>query len=398
MDLCFTSHRYAPLVGGYENQLKLLAENLSKFFNVKVVTFKLTNSPDCEPLNRVEVHRVTPQLVFFRVPFSASYITMLGKMNFDILHAHGFVPIVSDLSVFYAKSRKKTAVYTHHFDGNVQDSKTLNRLADFYNRTIGRFSVRFADAIIATSKSYAETSPVIKHHMDKVHVIPCLVDCNSFEPQPASKVTALKEQLGLNGKKIVLFVGRVVPYKGLEYLVKALAHINNEMDEEFHLLLIGEGEGKKITDHSRYYQSIQHLVNKGDFKECVHFLGRVEGYELSMYYSLADVVALPSVMRGEAFGSILLEALACGTPVVASKLPGVGEVLKGNTIIGDYVLPEDDLALADSIVKVAYSKSDAAGKCRQFVLDNYAVDRVVKKYVDLYTSFIETKQVDNELS
>ena len=74
MDLCFTSHRYAPLVGGYESQLRLLAENLPEFFNVKVVTFKLTSSPAFERLNHVEVHRVNPKLVFFRVPFSAGYI------------------------------------------------------------------------------------------------------------------------------------------------------------------------------------------------------------------------------------------------------------------------------------------------------------------------------------
>ena len=106
MNLCFTSHRYAPQVGGYENQIKLLAENLSKFFPVKVVTFNLTNSPAAESLNSVEVCRVTPQLVFFRVPFSVTYLKKLSEMDFDLLHAHGFVPVVSDLSVVYAKSEK----------------------------------------------------------------------------------------------------------------------------------------------------------------------------------------------------------------------------------------------------------------------------------------------------
>jgi glycosyltransferase involved in cell wall biosynthesis len=311
---------------------------------------------------------------------------MLGKMDFDLLHAHGFVPIVSDLSLLYAKLKKKPAVYTHHFDGNVQDSKTLNLLADSYNKTAGRLCARFADAIVATSKSYAETSPVIKHHMDKVHVIPCLVDCNSFEPQPASKVTALKEQLGLNGKKIVLFVGRVVPYKGLEYLVRALGHIEKEKDEEFHLLLVGEGEGKSITDQSEYYQSIRHLVSRSNVRNQIHYLGKVESHHLPVYYSLADVVALPSVMRGEAFGSVLLEALACGTPVVASSISGVDEVLKGDNSIGSYVIPRDDFALSNAIVKTAYKKDDVTERCRKFVVENYESEKIVKKYIDLYSS------------
>jgi glycosyltransferase involved in cell wall biosynthesis len=386
MDLCFTGHRYTPLVGGYENQLRLLAENLSRFFNVKVVTFKLTNSPAHESLNRVEVYRLTPNLVFFRVPFSTSYIKMLGKIHFDILHAHGFVPVVSDLSLLYARLERKLAVYTHHFDGNVQDSRMLNLLAGFYNKTAGKLCVGLSDAIVATSRSYAETSPVIGPHIDKVHVIPCLVDCDVFEPQPSSKVTAFKEQLGLNGKRIVLFVGRVVPYKGLEYLVKALGHIKEESDEEFHLLLVGGGEGKSITDRSDYYQSIWDLVNRSDLKDYVHFLGRVEDYQLPVYYSLADVVALPSVMRGEAFGSVLLEALACGTPVVASSISGVDEVLKGDNSIGNYVLPKDDFALSDAIIKTAYQKDSSTERCRKFVIENYHTEKIVKKYVDLYSS------------
>ena len=162
MNLCFTSHRYAPQVGGYENQIKLLAENLSKFFPVKVVTFNLTNSPAAESINNVEVYRVTPQLVFFRVPFSVSYLKKVGEMDFDLLHAHGFVPIVSDLSIAYAKSKNKKTVYTHHFDGNVQDAKAWNILAETYNKTVARFSFKFADALVATTKSYAETSPALK--------------------------------------------------------------------------------------------------------------------------------------------------------------------------------------------------------------------------------------------
>jgi rhamnosyl/mannosyltransferase len=386
MNLCFTGHRYAPLIGGYENQLKLLAESLSEFFNVKVVTFKFADSPAYECLNSVEIYRVTPRLVFFRVPFSASYLEILGKMNYDVLHANGFVPIVSDLSLLHAKSRKKTAVYTHHFDGNVQDSKALNKLADLYNKTAGRLCVNFADAIVATSRSYAETSPVLRPYLDKVRVIPCFVDCNRFEPQPSLKVAALREQLGLNGKKTVLFVGRVVPYKGLEYLIKAMEHIKSEAGDEFHLLLIGEGEGKGITDQSEYYQSIKHLVGRSSIREQVHFLGRIDIGELPVYYSLADVVALPSVMRGEAFGIVLLESLACGTPVVASNLSGVKEVLKGNNSIGGYVFPRDYFALSDAIMKMAYVKDCVSQRCREFVLINYSIEKIVKKYVELYSS------------
>ena len=198
MNLCFASHRYAPQVGGYENQIKLLAEKISKFFPVKVVTFNLTNSVASESINNVEIYRVKPQLVFFRVPFSISYLKKIGTMDFDLLHAHGFVPIVSDLSVFYAKSKNKTTVYTHHFDGNVQDTQAWNAVAEAYNKTIANFSFQFADAVVATTKSYAETSHALKQHLDKLHVIPCFVECDQFKPQSSTAVTQLRHQLGID--------------------------------------------------------------------------------------------------------------------------------------------------------------------------------------------------------
>ena len=306
MEICLACHRYAPMVGGYENQLRLIAENLPLSFKVKVVTFNLNSSPACSTLNGVEVYRVKPQLTLFRVPLASNYLRAFNKLEFDVLHAHGFIPVVSDLSIFQAKSRHKLAVYTHHFDGNVQDSGVMNLAASFYNETLGRSCIGLADAVVATSKSYAETSPMMRSHINKIKVIPCVVDCSFFKPQLLSKVLEFKHKLGLDGKKVVLFVGRIVPYKGVEYLIKAF----EALSEEFHLLIIGGEEGKKITDTSAYFREIQRLASSKKINGRVHFLGRVEGSQLPLYYSLADVAVLPSVMRGEAFGSVLLESLA----------------------------------------------------------------------------------------
>ena len=228
--------------------------------------------------------------------------------------------------------------------------------------------------------------PPLKPHLDKVHVIPCFVDCNRFKPQPLSQVANLRQQLGLDGKKTVLFVGRIVPYKGLEYLIKAMEHAKSEQGEELNLLLVGGEEGKNITDKSEYYQQILHLAEKCSIRENIHFLGRVENSQLATYYSLADVVALPSVMRGEAFGSVLLEALACGTPVVASSIPGVKDVLKGNDSVGCYSPPKDSLALSEALVKTARRKKDVTEHCRQFAFDNYRTEKIVQDYIKLYST------------
>ena len=386
VDICFASHRYTPLIGGYDNQIKQLAEQVSKYHNVTVLTYNLTNSSQSELLNEVEIIRVKPQLVFLRVPFSVSYLRKIGSMNFDLLHAHGFVPVVSDLSISYAKSMGKATVYTHHFDGNVQDAKAWNNLADIYNKTIARQSLHYADAIVATTKSYAETSLVLKSYLTRVQTIPCFVDCNQFKPVTKEKVEMLRCQLSLGNRKTVLFVGRIVPYKGIEYLIKAVELAMAVHGEELNLLLLGGGEGKSITNQSQYYQCIQELAKKSPISRNIRFVGRIQGNQLTSYYSLADAVALPSVMRGEAFGAVLLESLACGTPIIASNIPGVRDVLKQNRRIGRYFNVRDTMALADSLVQMVNVKAAVSEECKQFVQKNYNIEHVVDGYLKLYSS------------
>jgi glycosyltransferase involved in cell wall biosynthesis len=384
VNICFTSHRYAPLIGGYDNQIRQLAEQISKYHNVKVVTYNLTNSPTKQTMNNVEVIRVNPQLVFFRVPLSISYLRKIGSIDYDLIHAHGFVPIVSDLSIAYAKSKHKTTVYTHHFDGNVQDAKGWNNLANLYNKTIARQSLHYADAIVATTKSYAETSPVLSPCLQRVKTIPCFVDTKKFQPAPKEAVEELRRKLNLGDRKTVLFVGRIVPYKGVEYLIKAIESAKTQYNQELNLLLLGSGEGKSITNQSQYYRYIRSLAEKSSASKNIRFLGKIEGNQLSAYYSLADVLALPSIMRGEAFGAVLLEALSCGTPIVASEIPGVKDVLKKNRKIGNYVLPRNSLALAEALVKTADLKVDVDDLCRQFIFSNYRIEKVVDDYTALY--------------
>ena len=118
----------------------------------------------------------------------------------------------------------------------------------------------------------------------------------------------------------------------------------------------------------------------------IHFLGRIENNQLATYYSLADAVALPSIMRGEAFGSVLLEALACGTPIVASAIPGVKDVLKSNEDVGCYFSPKDSAALSKALVKVVNLKAFRTESCRQFAFENYRIDKIVQDYIALYSS------------
>lgn len=139
----------------------------------------------------------------------------------------------------------------------------------------------------------------------RVRAIPCGVDRGLFRPLEQCSV---RQALGLDGEKIVLFVGRLDPLKGLDLLLRALALARNR--DRARLLLVGEGDGE--------HQRLKTLAGELGLEEKVSFLGAVEHRALPAYYNAADVCVLPSYY--ETFGMAVLESLACGTPVIATPV------------------------------------------------------------------------------
>ena len=182
------------------------------------------------------------------------------------------------------------------------------------------------DAIIASSKF--EREDMVRLYgasPDKVQVIPPGVNLDLFQPIDTEMARA---NLNLNGNKIVLYVGRIEPLKGLDILLEALYHMEAQGDVQ--LLIVG-GNTKGDAELGR----LKSLSEKLGIKEKVDFLGTVKHEELPFYYSAADVFVLPSYY--ESFGLVALEAMACGTPVVASRVGGL------QTIVNDgetgYLIP-----------------------------------------------------------
>ena len=175
---------------------------------------------------------------------------------------------------------------------------------------------------------------------DKIAVVPCGVNLDLFQPQ--DKKTA-RQMLDLDeNTPIALYVGRFDPIKGIERLLKAIAHLRRH--QRVQLLLIG-GDGPQTEE----FQHLQRLVSELGIQESVTFLGRIEQKQLPPYYSAADVVVIPSYY--ESFGLVGLESLACGTPVVSTRVGAMSAVLQNNKIgcLVDNAKPD---LLANHIAKV----------------------------------------------
>ncbi|MBI4299386.1 MAG: glycosyltransferase [Chloroflexi bacterium] len=174
-----------------------------------------------------------------------------------------------------------------------------------------------ANAIIASSRF--ETEDIVHLYgvsPHKVHVIPPGVDLALFQPMNR---TAARERLNLNGNKIVLYVGRVEPIKGLGILLEAISLV--DPCEHVQLLVVG-GNAEKDAELVQLQLLSEKLLIQGK----VDFLGTVNHDELPVYYNAADVFVMPSYY--ESFGLAALEAMACGTPVIASRVGGLQTIVK----------------------------------------------------------------------
>jgi rhamnosyl/mannosyltransferase len=169
--------------------------------------------------------------------------------------------------------------------------------------------LRRTTAIICTSPNYRESSRELTEHREKTHVIPLGVDLESFDRTPELDAASQRRREACGGSAVVLCVGRLVPYKGFDVLVRAMK------DVDAILLIVGSGpEGPALKAMSRA------LGIAGR----IRFLGDLDDIELRACYLASDVVAMTSVDRSEAFGLVQLEAMASERAIVNTQIDGSG--------------------------------------------------------------------------
>lgn len=290
-----------------------------------------------------------------------SMITTFRRIccNYDIVHVHHPDPMAA-VTLWLSGYKGKVVLHWH---SDILKQRILLKLY----RPLQDWLLRRADLIIGTSPVYLKESPFLKHVQDKTICLP--IGVSAIVPDEAA-VEKLGQRYG--GKKIVFSLGRLVPYKGFTHLIDAARYLSND----YVVLIGGTGTLRK---------KLEKKIRRLGLENKVMLLGRIPKNELPAYFGASKVFCLPSVQKTEAFGIVQIEAMSCGKPVVATRIPHSGVAwVNQHGVSGLNVTPGNARELAQAIQHIA--DDDA-------VYEQYAVS-AKNRYHDLFT---KERMIDNSL-
>ncbi len=317
MKILHVNKYYAPHVGGIETVVGDCVRALSG----DVLCCQEKGEPVAGNIDGTRVFRARSFGEVFSLPISIDFFVQFAKLvnQYDLVLIHHPFPLANIAHVLFA--RRKKVILWYHSD------IVRQRFFGWLFSPILWLSLYFSRRILVASLTLRQYSITLQPWVKKIVVIPFGIDTKAYVSTPSTldSVTVIKDKFG---DKIVLSVGRLVYYKGYEYLIRAMVDVPDAC-----LVIVGEGplRAKLIG-----------LIDELGLSNRVNILPRQQ--DLLPYYLASSVFVLPSISRAEAFGLVQLEAMACGLPVVNTELKtGASEV--GVTGLTGYTVPPRDYAV-----------------------------------------------------
>ena len=310
-------------------------------------------------------------------PHLAGYFKALGGFmsaegtDYDLVHSNYWLSGV--LGGWMQDQWGMPHVMTYHTLGAVKDDARDGEKEPEIRLSTEKRLAGLCDRILAPTQQEKEN---LVQYCDvppgKIGLVPCGVNRSQFHPMDRPSA---RKRLGFDmGEKILLFVGRLDPMKGLDRLVAAVACLRDRRD--FRLVIAG-GDGRE----AQATQRLRELARKLNTDDCVDLIGRIGQEDLLYYYNAADAVVLPSYY--ESFGLVALEALACGTPVVATRVGAMAQILRdGET--GFLVSEGSPCAIAESIEAVFSEPSLWSAHMIRDSVSEYDWSNVVSELIKEY--------------
>lgn len=353
---------YFPVPGGIENHIKLLAEGQAAAgHDVTVLVTAPGARTQVEQAGGVRIIKAGRLAEVASTPLSLSLPIHLYRQRPDITHLHFPYP-PGELAQWPLLAARRTVLSYH------SDIVRQKRLVKLYHPLMMRI-LRRVDRIVVSSPAYLETSPVLAQVRERCAVIPLGIAQERFRHVPPEIVEEVRRSLGPG--PLVLFVGVLRYYKGLNYLLEAMRQVPAR------LVIVGEGpEGPALREQT------EALGLTGQ----VMFAGRIEDEALPAYYHAADIFCLPASERSEAFGLVQVEALSAGRPVVSTELGTGTSYVNQDGVSGLIVPPRDAHALAQALSRLlqdaALRESLAAGARQRAEL--FTAERMLAEIEALY--------------
>lgn len=332
-----------------------------------------------EPKSKSDITKYIPEFAQGIIQFAAE-----KGIKYDVIHSHYWMSglaaeLLSDawggtpvVNMFHTLGEMKNRV-----------ARSESEKAD-ENRLNGERQVlRRADRIIvATLAEMTQLRFLYRADSRKMTVIPPGVDTSHFYPIPADEA---KQYIGLKPEnRMVLFVGRIEPLKGVDTLIQAMACLDLQgIHRPVHLAIIGGDVDVSPEDMSEEMSRLQKMCDDLCMGGMVLFLGKRGQDTLPYYYSAAEVVVMPSLY--ESFGMVALEAMACGTPVIASEVGGLGYLVQ-NGITG-YTIPDSEPETLCDKLSWLLGNTDLRNEMGRSAAEyaaNYAWNKIASQVIDVY--------------
>jgi len=297
------------------------------------------------PLPRKELVEHIPAFVRYILEF-----TNKKNLQYDVIHGHYWMSGIAGRDL--KNEWNIPMIQMFHTLGLMKDRIAREGEHEGNYRVRGELDVlRHADMVIAaTQAELAQLQWLYEVKTDHVRVVPPGVDLGRFYPIPKDEAKEFIETPVEN--RMLLFVGRIEPLKGIDTLLRAFARLRDQgvlKRQRVCLSVIGGDASVSESQMSKEMVRLNEIRGELKLKEMVTFLGKRDQATLPYYYSAADVVVVPS--HYESFGMVALEAMACGTPVVASQVGGLAYLIQ-NGETGFHVPDQDPVALSDQLLAI----------------------------------------------
>lgn len=384
MKICQITWEYPPrVVGGIARHVEDLSRALAKMgHEVYVVTLDFPGAPNYEELDGVKVYRAPseighPHFLTWTLLFNNSIEKRLADVGveFDVLHVHDWLTAPAGIAAKHFM-RKPLVVTLHSTE---YGRSTLHSVDSFTIDGCEWWASYEANKLIVTTYSMRhEVCGHFKMPWEKVWIIPNAVDVSKFQVNVDRN--AVRARYGVAAhEKLILYVGRLVPQKGVEFLIQAVSKVAGRYPGA-KFVIVGEGW---LRGHLEY------LANQTGQRWRINFTGFIPDSELIALMRSADVLVIPSVY--EPFGIVALEGMAAGVPVVASQVGGLAEVVEHDKT-GEYVYMRNPDSIAWGIDRVLSNPGHAQWLVKnglEAVQKVYSWEAVAKKTTELYEAVVK---------